>query len=595
MSFLKYFAPPEWDNDVPRETCGENLTKKSKLKKLRKNDNVEKSNIVEQSEKAQFPTHEEKPSKKRKKESNEFKSKKKKNDLAVENNINKKQNNVEYTEKSQFQSNNKKPSKKFKKDLNETKSMKKKHALTTESYVKFESPKLDATSENVTLNETPSTPISKNSLKKKKRREQNGQIVLNGSKKSNLKLNNSIAQSPKSNKPIENGIASNVSGSDAQNSSEISWKTLKNRKRRSKKNKAEASIDSSKTIESVTKPLKKPKPEKPTKNNKIEAQSNIQNAVEADITNTSINNVSITKSNKKNKNKTKPIKGDEKNTSIKSKPKGIVKNSKLKHVAKIKEILKGVSLPNPTEEKPNDMDDSEILAKIDSEVEKQPVSRSKSLRERMIEKLKGARFRYLNEQMYLKQSNEAIQLFKEDPGAFQAYHDGYKQQINKWPLNPLDIIISDISKLPKSHIIADLGCGEARLAQSVQQKVHSFDLVALNPSVTACDMCHTPLLTAHVDVVVFCLSLMGTNLRDYLMEANRILKIGGLLKIAEVESRFENIDQFVSDIQKYGFSLIKKDFNNELFYFIDLKKENEVKKRNKLPQLNLNPCLYKKR
>lgn len=69
----------------------------------------------------------------------------------------------------------------------------------------------------------------------------------------------------------------------------------------------------------------------------------------------------------------------------------------------------------------------------------------------------------------------------------------------------------------------------------------------------------------------------------------------GLLKIAEVESRFENIDQFIGDIQKYGFSLIKKDLNNELFYFIDLKKENEVRKRNKLPQLNLNPCLYKKR
>lgn len=69
----------------------------------------------------------------------------------------------------------------------------------------------------------------------------------------------------------------------------------------------------------------------------------------------------------------------------------------------------------------------------------------------------------------------------------------------------------------------------------------------------------------------------------------------GLLKIAEVESRFENIDQFTSDVQKYGFSLMKKDLNNDLFYFIDFKKVSDIQKRNKVPQLTLNPCYYKKR
>ena len=77
---------------------------------------------------------------------------------------------------------------------------------------------------------------------------------------------------------------------------------------------------------------------------------------------------------------------------------------------------------------------------------------------------------------------------------------------------------------PKEHIIADFGCGEARLAESVPQKVHSFDLVAVNDKVKACDMAHTPLLMNGCNVVVFCLSLMGTNLADYLMEANRVLK-----------------------------------------------------------------------
>ena len=39
-------------------------------------------------------------------------------------------------------------------------------------------------------------------------------------------------------------------------------------------------------------------------------------------------------------------------------------------------------------------------------------------------------------------------------------------------------------------MVADLGCGEAKLARTVKQRVHSFDLVAANDSVTACDMAH---------------------------------------------------------------------------------------------------------
>lgn len=76
------------------------------------------------------------------------------------------------------------------------------------------------------------------------------------------------------------------------------------------------------------------------------------------------------------------------------------------------------------------------------------------------------------------------------------------------------------------HVIADLGCGDAKLAKSVPQKVHSFDLVAANDLVVACDMSQIPLGNESVDVVVFCLSLMGNNIREYLFEANRILKNG---------------------------------------------------------------------
>lgn len=56
--------------------------------------------------------------------------------------------------------------------------------------------------------------------------------------------------------------------------------------------------------------------------------------------------------------------------------------------------------------------------------------------------------------------------------------------------------------------------------------MHSFDFIAANDHVIACDMAHVPLKSGSVDVAVFCLSLMGTNLRDYFLEANRVLKVG---------------------------------------------------------------------
>lgn len=48
---------------------------------------------------------------------------------------------------------------------------------------------------------------------------------------------------------------------------------------------------------------------------------------------------------------------------------------------------------------------------------------------------------------------------------------------------------------PKSTVIADLGCGEAKIAQELtRNKVHSFDLIALNDHVTVCDMSKVSLL-----------------------------------------------------------------------------------------------------
>jgi ubiquinone/menaquinone biosynthesis C-methylase UbiE len=66
--------------------------------------------------------------------------------------------------------------------------------------------------------------------------------------------------------------------------------------------------------------------------------------------------------------------------------------------------------------------------------------------------------------------------------------------------------------------------------------VHSLDLVSTVPGVIACNMAHTPLADASVDVAVFCLALMGTDYGAFLAEAHRVLRAKGWLWIAEVGS-----------------------------------------------------------
>ncbi|XP_058790263.1 ribosomal RNA-processing protein 8 [Phymastichus coffea] len=286
---------------------------------------------------------------------------------------------------------------------------------------------------------------------------------------------------------------------------------------------------------------------------------------------------------------------------------------KLKNQSKIKNIHKlkydnhknfnanaNVGKPNNQLKKLNIRKINALLNTKQVEDEKKQQKKSVttlSLKERMLAQLRSSRFRFLNEQMYSTESSASQKYFQEDPNAFYAYHEGYKQQVKKWPVNPIDIIIESVIKMPKDHVIADFGCGEAKLADSVPQTVHSFDLVAINEKVKACDMAHTPLLTGRVNVVVFCLSLMGSNLGDYLFEANRVLAMNGTLKIAEVESRFDKVDEFIKLMTQYGFVNTWKDLSYNLFYFMDFKKTKDVLKKDakKLPSLTLKPCLYKKR
>lgn len=59
----------------------------------------------------------------------------------------------------------------------------------------------------------------------------------------------------------------------------------------------------------------------------------------------------------------------------------------------------------------------------------------------MEERLLGARFRYLNQQLYTGSSRDAARLFRADPAAFHLYHRGFERQVRRWPERPVQRIV----------------------------------------------------------------------------------------------------------------------------------------------------------
>ena len=283
------------------------------------------------------------------------------------------------------------------------------------------------------------------------------------------------------------------------------------------------------------------------------------------------------------------------------------------------------------------------------------VSKKSKTTTKALEKLKGAKFRWLNETLYTSTGSSSFDLFTKDPHLFELYHEGFTSQVRKWPVNPVNVLADRISskKNASELVVGDFGCGDAKLADElygVVKKIHSFDLVdpsavgvgPKNPNVvvTSCNVAKTPLKNAVLDVGVFCLSLMGTDYYDFLLEANRTVKVGGIVYVVEVKSRFAPHDResdkgsfqtkaslkglsgvpqskvnvadrmkrgladFAKEMKLFGFRQTKRDTSNTMFVLfgfkkvesIDKKTSKELKKKSRqVKKTALEPCLYKLR
>ena len=111
-------------------------------------------------------------------------------------------------------------------------------------------------------------------------------------------------------------------------------------------------------------------------------------------------------------------------------------------------------------------------------------------------------FSKMNHQLNSSSSATTHKKFQQHPEDWEYYHSMYREARKEWTIVPYQEAVKWCKARPHL-VIGDFGCGEALLAQEIENKVHSFDHVAVNEEVTSCDIAHVPLDDESLDASNF--------------------------------------------------------------------------------------------
>jgi superfamily II DNA or RNA helicase len=173
--------------------------------------------------------------------------------------------------------------------------------------------------------------------------------------------------------------------------------------------------------------------------------------------------------------------------------------------------------------------------------------------------------------------------FKQHPDQWDAYHKISQENERSFPTEdiPRNKMIHYLNTLPgkKRKVVADLGCGRAEINEHFKEnnrfEFHNFDHHSDNDTVISRDIKHTPLEDYSVDIVILSLAMWGSNCKEYIQEAYRILDTGGTLLIAEPYKRWNKLDEQDKPVNKLvklleKFTIIQNE--ERKFMFIECRK-----------------------
>jgi ribosomal RNA-processing protein 8 len=140
--------------------------------------------------------------------------------------------------------------------------------------------------------------------------------------------------------------------------------------------------------------------------------------------------------------------------------------------------------------------------------------------------------------------------FKEDVELWHNYHKIAEENEKSFPDEgiPRNCIIQELDKIKtkRRKLIVDMGCGKAQIAEHFKRdnrfEFINYDHIAINDNVTECDISNVPLEDDSVEICILSLAMWGSNCREYIMEANRMLESNGKLYIIEPTKRWSEQD-----------------------------------------------------
>ena len=172
--------------------------------------------------------------------------------------------------------------------------------------------------------------------------------------------------------------------------------------------------------------------------------------------------------------------------------------------------------------------------------------------------------------------------FNEEPQLWFDYHAISEENEKSFPEEeiPRNKIITELEaiKTKRIKIVVDMGCGPAHIANHFKKnndkrfEMINYDHYSNNDDmVTTCDISNLPLEDDSVDICILSLAMMGSNCKEYIKEAHRVLETNGILYIAEPTKRWSEKNEqgvviegkeackLISELESNNFHIKNKD------------------------------------
>jgi ribosomal RNA-processing protein 8 len=148
-------------------------------------------------------------------------------------------------------------------------------------------------------------------------------------------------------------------------------------------------------------------------------------------------------------------------------------------------------------------------------------------------------------------SKNLHQEFNNSPDIWHKYHQIAEENEKSFPEDdiPRNRVIQELNKIKtkRTKQVVDMGCGKALIAEYFQNdnrfKFINYDHISSNDTIISCDISNTPLEDDSVEICILSLAMWGSNCREYIQEANRILESGGKLYVVEPTKRWSEQDE----------------------------------------------------